>query len=32
MDEGKIVVLGKHEELIALVGYYKRIVDMQSVR
>ena len=30
MHEGKIVERGKHEELIALNGYYKRLCDMQS--
>lgn len=30
MHEGKIVERGKHEELIALDGYYKRLCDMQS--
>lgn len=30
MFEGKIVERGKHEELIALNGYYKRLFDMQS--
>lgn len=30
MHEGKIVERGKHDELIALNGYYKRLVDMQS--
>ncbi len=30
MHEGKIVERGSHEELIALNGYYKRLVDMQS--
>ncbi|MCE5332032.1 MAG: ABC transporter ATP-binding protein/permease [Bacteroidales bacterium] len=28
--EGQIVERGKHKELIALGGYYKRLVDMQS--
>ena len=31
MHEGKIVERGKHEELIALGGYYKRLNDMQSL-
>ncbi len=30
MHEGKIVERGKHEELIKLNGYYKRLVEMQS--
>jgi subfamily B ATP-binding cassette protein MsbA len=30
MHEGKIVERGKHEDLIALDGYYKRLCDMQS--
>ena len=30
MHEGEIVERGKHQELIALNGYYKRLVDMQS--
>jgi ATP-binding cassette, subfamily B, bacterial MsbA len=30
MHEGKIVERGKHEELLKLKGYYKRLVDMQS--
>ncbi|MDR3651753.1 MAG: ABC transporter ATP-binding protein [Paludibacter sp.] len=30
MNEGKIVERGKHDELIALDGYYKRLCDMQS--
>lgn len=30
MHEGKIVERGKHKELIALDGYYKRLCDMQS--
>ena len=31
MHEGKIVERGKHEELLALSGYYKRLNDMQSL-
>ena len=30
MHEGEIVERGRHKELIALDGYYKRLVDMQS--
>ncbi|MEI7676859.1 MAG: ABC transporter ATP-binding protein, partial [Bacteroidales bacterium] len=30
MHEGEIVERGKHDELITLDGYYKRLVDMQS--
>ena len=30
MNEGRIVELGKHEELILKDGYYKRLCDMQS--
>lgn len=30
LHEGEIVERGKHEELIALNGYYKRLCDMQS--
>jgi len=30
MHEGQIVERGKHDELIALNGYYKRLCDMQS--
>jgi ABC-type multidrug transport system fused ATPase/permease subunit len=30
LHEGKIVERGKHKELIALDGYYKRLCDMQS--
>ncbi|MBR3608671.1 MAG: ATP-binding cassette domain-containing protein, partial [Bacteroidales bacterium] len=31
MHEGEIVERGKHDELIALNGYYKKLVDMQNV-
>lgn len=30
LNEGKIVERGKHDELIAINGIYKRLVDMQS--
>ncbi len=32
MHEGKIVERGTNDQLIALNGYYKRLVDMQSVK
>ncbi len=31
MHEGRIVERGKHEELIALDGYYKKLTDMQGL-
>lgn len=31
MHEGEIVERGKHDELIALNGYYKRLNDMQAI-
>jgi ATP-binding cassette subfamily B protein/subfamily B ATP-binding cassette protein MsbA len=31
MHEGRIVERGRHEELLALNGYYKRLNDMQSL-
>ena len=31
MDEGRIVERGRHEQLIALDGYYKKLHDMQSL-
>ncbi|MCE1156458.1 MAG: ATP-binding cassette domain-containing protein, partial [Bacteroidales bacterium] len=30
MHEGRIVERGKHEDLMALNGYYKKLVEMQS--
>ncbi len=30
MHEGRIVERGQHDQLVALNGYYKRLVDMQS--
>jgi subfamily B ATP-binding cassette protein MsbA len=32
LQKGKIVERGKHEELIALHGFYKKLVDLQEVR
>ena len=31
IDEGRIVERGRHEELLALDGYYKKLYDMQSL-
>ena len=31
MHEGRIVERGRHEELLALNGYYKKLTDMQSL-
>ena len=31
MHEGRIVERGTHDELLALGGYYKHLVDMQSI-
>ena len=30
VHDGKIVEQGRHEELVALDGYYKHLVDMQK--
>ena len=30
MHEGRIVERGKHDELLKLEGYYKRLCDMQT--
>ncbi len=32
LHEGEIVERGKHEELLAMNGYYKKLCDMQSVK
>ena len=32
MHEGEIVEMGRHEDLLALNGYYRRLVDMQNGR
>ena len=31
MDEGRIVERGKHEELLALNGFYRKLNDMQAL-
>ena len=31
IDQGRIVERGRHEELLALDGYYKKLYDMQSL-
>ena len=31
LDSGRIVERGRHEELLALGGYYKKLYDMQSL-
>jgi ABC-type transport system involved in Fe-S cluster assembly fused permease/ATPase subunit len=31
MHEGKIVERGKHEELLKIDGYYKKLNDMQAL-
>ena len=31
MHEGQIVERGKHEELLKLNGYYKKLTDMQAL-
>ncbi len=32
LQQGKIVERGRHEELIARNGFYKKLVDLQEVR
>ena len=32
LDKGKIVEMGTHEELIAKKQYYKRFIDLQSIK
>ena len=31
MNEGRIVERGRHDELVALDGYYKKLNDMQAL-
>ena len=31
MDEGRIVERGRHEQLLALNGYYRKLNDMQAL-
>ena len=31
MDEGRIVERGRHEDLLALNGYYRKLNDMQAL-
>ena len=31
MDEGSIVERGRHEQLLALNGYYRKLNDMQAL-
>ena len=31
VDEGRIVERGRHDELIALGGYYRKLHDMQAL-
>jgi subfamily B ATP-binding cassette protein MsbA len=32
LQKGKIVERGSHEQLLALNGFYKRLVDLQEVK
>ena len=32
MHEGRIVERGTHDELLSLGGYYRKLVDMQSMQ
>ena len=31
MDEGRIVERGRHEQLLAMNGYYRKLNDMQAL-